>query len=845
MRAIRLCSWGIPLLVMTQAVQAAVVQVNAVRLIETPTGFDLVLDTADGSTPQIFISRYGNTWVADVTQAQLSNEDSFEQTYPIAGIERVSVSPLDRHSIRITVVGQDMMPTGEAIAHPEQALAFRFTTSTVADALEQTFPDALPQPDSQSNTAENEAEVETGVETGEENSDFDNEGTLRIVVTAEKVEDDLQQVPVSITALTEDELEDSQIRTFQEIARNTPNFYFNPVNSAGSYFSFYSIRGLGNANFINRDAVGFYVDDVPYDYGGFLDFDLSDLAQVEVLRGPQNTLYGRSSAAGVVNVTSRPPAEDFEVRTAVSYGNENTRDVQLSVSDTLIPDTLGFRLSGSHTAHDGFYENTFLDESVGEESSLNGRARVVWTPSPEWDISLTASASGDDDGAPIFVPFESSSPFSIDHDFDGFYESNSNAQALRVTYTTPQVEAISITSRRYSFQDSQLDADATSADLIRRLAAFDATVWSQELQVQSPGTSGAFNWLLGGYYESNQFDADGTGILFSPLAAAQFGLPVAGFNRTDYELDRETYAVFGQLKYQPIAPLTLTAGLRYEASTSRLNRQSRFEVADSSLVIPTAPPINGNNRNDGELLPRLAVDYRISPNILAYASVTRGYRSGGLNPTAEQTGILEYEEETSWNYEIGLKTSWLDNQLTANLALFTNQISDYQLLLRSFDAVSSEIINADAQISGLEFELRATPLAGLDFIAGFGYVDARLDNATNLFTNQNLEGNRLPYAPNYTYNLAAQYRSPDGFFGRLEWQGYGSSFFDDANQLKQDPFGLVNAQLGYEWGDTGLYVFANNIFDSRYITALLSSLGQDLASFGDPFTVGVQLRSRF
>ena len=679
----------------------------------------------------------------------------------------------------------------------------------------------------------------------ESESSEEEEGTLRIVVTAEKRPDDLQNVPVSLTVLTEDELEDSQIRTFQEIARNTPNFYFNPVNSAGSYFSFYSIRGIGNANFINRDAVGFYVDDVPYDYGGFLDFDLTDLAQVEILRGPQNTLYGRSSAAGVVNVTTRPPSEELEVRAIAGYGNENTRDVQLSVSDTLIPDTLAFRLSGSYSAHDGFYENTFLDDgSVGEESSLSGRARVVWTPSPEWDISLTATASSDDDGAPIFVPFNSSTPFTIDHDFDGFYESNSNAQAVRIAYKTPQLEATSITSRRYSFQDSQLDADATSVDLLRRLASFDATVWSQELRVQSPTTAGPFDWLLGGYYESNQFDAEGTGLVLSQLAATQFGLPFAGFNRTDYELDRETYAVFGQVKYQPVEPLTLTAGLRYEAATSRLSRQRTFEVTDSPVVVPIAQPIS-ENQNDGELLPRLAVDYRINPNLLAYASVTRGYRPGGLNPTAEQNSILDYQEETSWNYELGLKTSWLDNRLTANLALFTNQVENYQLLLRSFDAVSSDIINADAQISGLEFELRATPLDGLDVTAGFGYVDARFDNARNPFTDESFDGNRLPYAPKYNYNLAAQNRSSEGFFGRLEWQGYGSSFFDDAYRLQQDAFGLVNAQLGYEWDNTGIYIFANNIFDSRYITASLTAAGQDLASFGDPFTLGVQVRSRF
>ncbi|MEM6868751.1 MAG: TonB-dependent receptor plug domain-containing protein, partial [Cyanobacteria bacterium P01_C01_bin.121] len=549
MRASRFWGWSIPFLLMAQVAQASTTQVSAVRLVETATGFDLILQTVDGSVPQVFISRYGNTWIADVTQAQLLPGSSFEQNNPISAIAQVSVSALDRHSIRITVVGDEGAPEGVAIADGEQALAFRFTTRVATDIPEQ------PTPDNAEHTwpnSEPETVPDTEVETLEADSNLDDESTLRIVVTAERIEDDIQQVPVSVTALTEAELEDSQIRTFQEIARNTANFYFNPVNSAGSYFSFYSIRGLGNANFINRDAVGFYVDDVPYEYGGFLDFDLSDLSQVEVLRGPQNTLYGRSSAAGVVSVTSRPPSENLEIRVAGSYGNENARDIQLSVSDTPIPETLGFRLSGSYTAHDGYYNNTFLGESVGDESSFSGRARLLWTPSPEWNISLTASASQDDDGAPIFVPFDSSSPFTIDHDFDGFYDASSNAQALRIGYTTPELEVTSVTARRYSFQNSQLDADATSADLIRRLAAFDATVFSQELRVQSPNNDDAFNWLLGAYYESNQFDADGTGIVFSQLAANRFGLPAAGFNRTDYELDRETYAVFGQVKYRPI-----------------------------------------------------------------------------------------------------------------------------------------------------------------------------------------------------------------------------------------------------------------------------------------------------
>ncbi|MEO0767970.1 MAG: TonB-dependent receptor [Cyanobacteria bacterium J06649_4] len=836
MRVGTICGWavGVPIVMAAQAARAAVTQVTNVVITPTPNGFNLILETADGSMSQVFTQQGDNVWSADVTQAQLLG-DAIRLQNPISGLEFVTVSPLDSNSVRIIVSVQSGVTIEDVVAIADTPLAFNFVSADIANSAEIADSDAadpVQQPEIEGAEAEPDLPSDTG-------------NSIRLVVTAEKIEEDAQEVPISLTALTQETLEDGQIDSLQDIARSTPNFYFNPVTAGGNYFSYYSIRGLGNSNFLNRDAVGFYIDDVPYDYGGFLDFHLIDLAQVEVLRGPQNTLYGRSSAAGAVNITSRAPTDALEVRGAASYGNENSTNLQLSVSDAIIPDELAFRLSGSYAARDGFFDNTFLDRSVGNTSAFNGRARLVWTPSDEWDISFTTSASSENDGAPVLVPFDADTPFTIEQDFDGFYDASSNTQALRVGYEADQIAATSITARRYSYQNSQLDADASAADLFRRLAMFDSTVWSQELRVQSPNADDRLRWLLGAYYESNQLNAERTGLQFSQLAATQFGLPAGGVDRTDYESDRETYALFGQLNYRPVEPLTITAGLRYEASTNRLDRRRNFEVAGSSTLVPTGRTIEGASRSDGELLPRLAVDYQLTPNVFAYASAARGYRPGGLNPTAENDAILDYEEETSWNYEIGLKSTWLDERLSANLALFTNQINDYQVLQRSFDGVSADITNANAQINGVELELRAIPVEGLALTASVGYTDARFDGYINPFTDENLDGNRLPYAPDYSYSLAAQYRSSGGIFSRLELQGSGSSFFDDANQFRQGTFALVNGQLGYEWGNTGVYAFANNLFDTRYLTTAFSAAGQDLASFGEPRTFGLRVRSTF
>ena len=448
--------------------QQTIIEITGVQLNATEAGLDITLNTANGPLAMPSTSVTGNALIAEIPEAvrTLPDGGDFQAASPLEGIAFITVSNLPSNRVQVVITGAAAPPTATVNAS-SQALLFS----------------VVPEAESAAHTESATVPAATA-EAGDDG--------IRIVVTAEKTPQDSQDVPISLTVLTRDQLEDAQIDSLQEIAGNVPNFYFNPINAAGSYFSYYSIRGLGNSNFLNRDAVGFYIDDVPYDYGGFLDLNLIDLERVEVLRGPQNTLYGRSSQAGVVNIISRPPTNFLEIRSAASYGTENDRSLQLSISDAIIPDELSFRVAGAYSARDGFFENTFLDESVGEESSLAGRAQLVWTPAPEWNISFNANISADDDGAPIVVPFDSPDPFEIEQDFDGFYDSSNNTQALRIAYEGSGLRATSITTRRYSYQDSQVDADATSLDLFRRLATYDSTVWSQELRLQSPETANQF-----------------------------------------------------------------------------------------------------------------------------------------------------------------------------------------------------------------------------------------------------------------------------------------------------------------------------------------------------------------
>ncbi|MFG6100362.1 TonB-dependent siderophore receptor [Leptolyngbyaceae cyanobacterium CCMR0082] len=674
------------------------------------------------------------------------------------------------------------------------------------------------------------------------------EETLRIIVTAERTPEDVQDVPISITAITEQEVEDADITSLEDIARNTPNFTF--FSSGDRSFGLYSIRGLSNSTAIsNRDPVDFYVDGVPYNFASFIDFDLPDLERVEVLRGPQSVLYGRNSLAGVVNLITRKPTDTFEFSGVASYGNYNDLDLRASVSGPIIDDDLFFRLSGNYGSRDGYLRNTLLDDGVNEQSGGNGRGQLLWTPSDNLEIALNTSFNNYQDGANAYVILNTDDPFETEQDIDGFTDLVSNDQSLRVAYTHPDFRFTSITNRRFSKNDVEFDGDYTAADaFVVTIEELTNTIFSQELRLQSPETAERFEWILGGYYESNHTDSINNGLINGDDIATIFGptfpLPPGSINVANAEVNSDTFAIFGQMSYRPIDALTLTTGLRYESTNSTLER------FDRSIAIPGLPDmpfisLDEIEQNGDELLPRFAVEYRFSPDLMAYGSITRGYRPSGVNLGPGGEDSATFDAERSWNYEVGLKSSWLDDRLAVNLALFHTPVDDFQIL--QFDLIGNSFTdNADVSITGFELEARATPVPGFDIIAGLGLTDAEFTNFTNPFTGDDAEGNNLQFSPDVTYNLALQYRSPQGLFGRLELQGLGTTFFDDANTIKQEPYAIFNARLGYEFDNTGIYLFGNNIFDQEYINqAFAFPPFGTLASYGMPANYGVQVRTQF
>lgn len=785
--------------------EQSTILVTGIKLNQTASGLEVILETSVSDKLQATTKIEGNSFIANIPNAQmrLASGNTFRQEKPVAGITEVLAANQDANSIQITIVGTTQAPKVE-LFDSDEGLVLGVTPTT---------PETQPSADSQK---PNEPDPD-----------------IELVVTAQKRPENAQNVPISVTVIPRQEIEDGQIDSLIDIANQTPNFNFLPTSSGGTEFSNYSLRGLNNQNFLTaQDSVAFYIDDIPIDYNGFLDLALLDLEQIEVLRGPQSTLYGRNSSGGVVNIISRQATPEPETRVSASYGRYNSREFQFSLNDALVDDKLSLRIAGAYRGQDGFIKNLATGNEIGERSRLAARAQLLWTPTPDWTVSFNSYNSFTDDGNPTYNKLNPPDPFEVNLQTEGYSKLDTNTQALKIGYNGGGFRATSITARRFTHQENLVPG---STGAIQIIDGIDSTLWTQELRFQSPETAERFQWLLGSYYESRDFN----------VGDAQTDFPGFGRFRRTGDDNRQTYAVFGQVDYQLIEPLTVFAGLRYESSDASSDSTYESVNTDGTLT-PLRPAFNNEKVSNSELIPRFGLKYQFNPSLMGYVTIAKGYRPGGLNYRANSDAELRFGEEKTWSYEVGLKSSWLDNRLIANLSIFHNDVNDYQVLQYDESGFFGRVNNVDLKATGVEFELKAKPAKGFDLTASVGYVDSIYKNYLNSDTGVDLSNNQVPLSPQFTYNLAAQYRSAEGLFARAELRGYGITYFDDANQIKQEPYALVNARIGYEAERYGIYLYANNLFNTRYITSgYLFPVPDGTAGFGDPVTYGVQIKANF
>ena len=657
---------------------------------------------------------------------------------------------------------------------------------------------------------------------------------IKPTVTAQKLSQELQDIPLYWTVISEPEIQEFLINYLGDIAKKIARYNYSPKYERGNELGNYiTMQGLKNPIFLTPlDRAAFYIDDIPVDYNNLFILSSPELDRIQVLGIPQSSLVGKNSSGGIVKAISRQASSEPEVIAGASYGKYNSRELQFSLNDALVEDKLALRIAGVYQGRNGFIQNTATDEKIGEKAQFAARGQLLWTPTSDWTISFNSFNSFINDGHPPFNKLDASEAFEVDINTEGYNNYNTNTQALKVGYQGKGFRATSITARRFSQQAFLFPGTTGATQTIDDLTLKS---WTQELRFQSPETAKNFQWLLGAYYESQNYIVDNAQVDIP-------GLPKVRRFGDDY---RKTYALFGQVDYKPMEPLTLSAGLRYESSNSSLDSTYDFVNPDGSLS-PIRPDVEDEKVSDEEFIPSFGLKYQLSPNLIGYANIAKGYRPGGLNYGADTEDTLLFKEEKAWNYVVGLQSVWLNGYLLAGLSLFHKDIHDYQVLQFDENGVLGDINNIDLKATGVQFQLVGKPAPGLDLIASAGYTNSKYKNYINTETGIDLSDNQVPFLPQFTYNLAAQYRTPGGLYARAELRGYGLTYFDDDNTIKQEPYALVNARIGYEAETYGIYLYANNLFDTRYLTSgYLFPVPDGTAEFGDPVIYGIQMKAKF
>lgn len=677
-----------------------------------------------------------------------------------------------------------------------------------------------------------------------------------VTVTAQKQEENLQQVPVSVSHIPEQEVRHLRLWQARDFGGLFPNFY---ASHSGDGRNVMGIRGITTTSY--DPAVAVYVDGVIQFGLDTYSNGLLDVERVEVLRGPQGTLYGRNAMGGVINIITKKPTNKTNGFIGVDFGNYGLSRYSLGIKTALVPNKLFLGASGLYEKHNGFFTNEFNDSNYDKRNSLLGNYYLRYLANQYWSFTLNFKHSGvRNNGAfPLAGSFDQAmeQPFRLNQNTLTKMVDNVSNASLVADYAG-KVNFSSQTSfqSNYRIYEDPIDGDFSPLDIVSIVNNYGAdwnkvNVWTQEFRLSSSENKNSkFSWLVGlfGFVKE---DPVKQGTYFGENGDMYGSQPYSTLVTTNRGKSNGI-ALFGQGKYQVSERLDLTLGLRYDRENRELTGGGEFlmEGMDPMVIQPdTTGKVNFN-----ALSPKAILSYHLLDEQLLFLSYSRGFRAGGLSQVTgdpSQPALLGYDPEFSNNFELGLKNEFLENRLRWNVSAFYTTIRDIQvpqlILPEAFVVTTNE---GELTSMGLESELTALMGRNLTVSWNAGVTDAEFEEliVAGEQDNESLKGNKQLFTPEFTSNLILQYnRVVDSsrdihLLARAEWLWLGTTYFDLQNTLKQDPYHLVNARLGIQKGQVALALWARNILDTRYVDYAYNF---GAAHLGEPATYGISARIDF
>lgn len=662
-----------------------------------------------------------------------------------------------------------------------------------------------------------------------------------ITVTADKREENIQEVPSGITVFGETDLEDAGIEDIHDVIDRVPNMVIGHMRG----LNYVNIRGIGHSMFTGKNPVVIYVDGIPTDQASFFDADLNNVERVEVLRGPQGTLYGKNAIGGIINVVSKKPGNSIEGKITTEFAENETYGVKGFLNGPIISDKLFYSVSGFYRETRGYMKNTDPDQDYFDnEESSRFKSRLRWLPSDNLEMNLHVGIEQIRDGGGAYIASDKVR-YHENRDPDDKKELDRFNSALNILYETHVANLISVTTFSQVENDGVADWMQPNPASNKNIAISDLSSMTQEFRIQSSDEDNRMKWLGGIYYSFAKTEHKDHSLIYNTKDWLGYYLK----NNWPSDNDEETMAVFGQVTL-PVTPrLNFTAGLRYENTHIEMDYRHKMTNADTETDLESDPfkggtlPVAFNIDDEWDaFLPKGVVSFTLSRDAMIYASVSKGYLAGGFNAYNDDRENAKFNEQTSINYEIGAKTSWFDNKLILNGALYYIDIEDMHVWTSPAPNIYLASNAAKAHSQGAELEVRFNPFPGFDLTAGIGLIDAEFDDYTDMMGND-CSGKVPTNTPDYTVNLATQYRHNSGIYVRAEFLGTGKTRFDDTNRTNRDSYETVNAKIGYEGSGWDLYIYGDNLFDTEYFENMYETVKQ--YAVGTPRVVGLTVSLRF
>jgi outer membrane receptor protein involved in Fe transport len=715
-----------------------------------------------------------------------------------------------------------------------------------------------------------------------------------VITSSPKETNQLRTLPGAVSILSPQAIYAGRIETLKDISSLVPNLYI-PDYGARLTSAIY-LRGVGARS--SGQSVGLYVDNIPYPDKSTFDFELTDIRSIEVLRGPQGTLYGRNAMAGIVNIYTLSPFDYQGTRLSLSAGNYGQFKAKAS-HYALRRETLGISLGGYYSRSDGYFTNSFTGRKADPEESAGGRLKLEWRPSGSPFSAVYTLA--------LDYVSQGAFPYGLYHRETGVtdpvstgdsstYRRNMLTHSLALTYRTERFVLSSATGYQQFTDDMQMDQDFSPLALFTLRQQQRQKAVSQEWTIRNHSGS-PWQWSSGLYGFLGDLHTEAP-VTFRRDGVKDILQKVFDDLRDDYPrmphlyvLDEELHipgtfdtptrgaAFFHQSTFNNLFTpgLSLTAGLRLDYESQRLAYRSaarmRMGIGTNSLVveIPGISPsvADVNHRQDFlQWLPKLSLHYACTPHTFTYISVARGYKTGGYNiqmsadvmrslmqydmmnqfvpslavvpEPAEQQ--MAYLPEHSWNYEAGIRSERRGQGLAGELTFFYTRQEDIQIT-RFVESGAGRILSnaGKARSLGVEASLRARLAGGLTSDLNYGYT-----HAVSLG-----DGSYLPYIPSHTLHAGVQYthlfrRAPvDCFTASARLSGAGPVRWTEQNDAEQSFYALLDIKTGIRKGPVCVDIWVRNLANTSYAAFYFESLGQPYIQKGKPLRAGVEVSVSF